>query len=256
MRSRGKKQKFKTAAKVKAKRPRKRINWRPLLWTLLVVNIAAGLLFSSATAVTKVQVSGAPQGDIPRLTQILQKAKNIPWVLLNRTEIEDAVLRRGEVASASFGTNLLNRGDLVTSYEEPVGLLSGTQKLVLTGTGKLVPVSYKPKDLPTVAPPNEVLRPTLALTAPWQPQAVAEVCQHLRRYPWGKTSRVAVDSAGKVTIQLTNAGRVVLGAPEELQSKFTKLEEILKEQPDVLQGSNELNLMTPSKPVVRRKAQP
>ena len=73
------------------RRKRRPFNWGPLLWVALIANIAAGLWFSSLTAIRRLRIEGAPLSDRGRLVTLAQTLKNQPVVPIDPRAFETVV---------------------------------------------------------------------------------------------------------------------------------------------------------------------
>ena len=202
------------------KRRRRKIKAGPILWALLVVHVAVGLLFSPVTAATRVRVVGAKRSDETRIERELQQLKDKPCLSVNGRALEEQILARPDVRTAELSRNLFGRGELVMSYYEPVALVNGTKNVVLTDAGFLCATPDVATSLPMLNLPTEAWGASFGLSGVWEPRSVAEVCERSLKQGIIKNLSITVTMGGSVCLNSGVTGRVMLGAPDELDEKF------------------------------------
>ena len=232
------------------KRRRKRLKVGVILWFLVILTVGGGLLFSPATAANHVRVYGAKTSDKTRITHELQWLKNKPCVTINGASVEDQLLRRPDVESVDLSRNLLGQAQVQINYYQPVAQVSGGKDEVLTEGGFLCKMPDAPLDLPTIEIFPEAGGPSFGISTVWEPKNVAEACERAYKQGIVKNLSITVTRNGSVCLNSGVTGRVVLGAPEELDEKFEQIRTILTSHPDLLDGK-ELVLISPKKPVTR-----
>lgn len=237
------------------KRKKKRsIAWERLLVVLTIGNFAVGLLFSPATAATKVAISGGEAADSRFLIQTCQSLKDTPCLRIDPDALEDRTLANQRIKKARLSRNLFGRARLSLTYREPVALVAGSKQVVLADDGRLVDwgTTTKPDTLPVVvSPPAEALRAQVGVGGAWDSRSVARVCELARTTGKDQHTEVIVESTGKVSLNLPGGSRAVLGFPDDLDEKFRRLAELMGTH-QRSQNRYEFNLTMPSRPVVKR----
>lgn len=241
------------SADMARKRKKTRPNWGPILWLALGVNLAAGLMLSPATAVSRVRVEGATPGETEtaRLTEALQKVSDQPALRAKTWTALEEVYRRPDVKTASLTVNLLGRGLLKVSYYEPVAVLTANPNLALSSEGTIVPNRSGTGDLPRVQLFADALNPQVTLTGGWEGKPIADVCRRARAAQLTNIT-VEVTQNGAVSLRLGSEARVVLGLPDKLDAKFERLAQVRAQDERILTGGTELVLIAPDRPVVRK----
>jgi cell division septal protein FtsQ len=235
------------------KRKKTRLNWAPILWLALGLNLAAGLLLSPATAVSRVRIEGAAEGETEaaRLNQALQKISDQPALRARTWTALEEVHRRPDVKTASLTVNLLGRGLLKVSYYEPVAVLTSNPNLSLSSEGTIIPSRPGSNDLPSVQLFPDALNAQATLSGGWEGKPVADIC---RRAEAARLPNVTVEVTqnGAVSLRLGKEARVVLGLPDKLDAKFERLAQVRAQDQRILTGGTELVLIAPDRPVVRK----
>ena len=227
------------------------MHWSRLLGALLFANVAAGLLFSPATAATKVMVSGARPNDKALIDRAAQGLRGVPCVRVDAGALEERILSNPAVARAALGRNPFGRARIDVVYEKPVARLEGEEEVVLVATGKLVRWPEPDAHLPKVRLPDGAERMVGTFAGGYEALRVAEVCSRASELPLGDRSVLIVcEAGGKVSLRWGSRGSAVLGFPDTLDEKFTRLTQLLEERPALLEGG-EVNLVTPARPTVR-----
>lgn len=234
---------------MRRRRKRKKLNIRPILWILLVLNIAVGLFYSPITAVARVSVVGVPPGDQARVEGVLQSIVGIPCIRVNAAAVEEAIMKRPDVIKATLGRNIFGNGKLTVTYSPPVALVQGTKNLVLTQSGVMCVIPHPPANLPSLQLFAGATNSFVGLCSNWEMAQVAEVCKRAENSGLVKDLSITVNLGGSVCLNSGATGRVVLGNPDGLDEKFDKLREVLAVQPDLLSQGRQLNLVAASKPV-------
>ena len=233
------------------KRRRRRLKVGVILWPLVVLSAVGGLLFSPVTAANHVRVFGAKTSDKERIAKELQWLKNKPCVTVNGASVEDQLLRRPDVRNVELSRSLLGSAQVTMEYYQPVALVKDTKDEVLTQDGFLCRMPDAPTDLPTIEIFPEAAGPSFGLSTVWEPKNVAETCERAFKQGIIKNLSITVTRNGSVCLNSGVTGRVVLGAPEELDEKFDEIRQILSSHPDLLAQGKELVLIAPKKPVTR-----
>lgn len=232
------------------RRKRRKLNWGPILWLAFIVNTIVGLYVSPATSATIVRVLGAKPTDQVRIEGELQALTNIPCLKVNKAAIRERIYNRPDVHSVDLSANLFGRASLNIRYDQAVALVEGTRSLVLTSSGALASIPDVPGGLPILRINTNIQAPILAYDSTWESANVADVCKRAAQKSLIKDLVVIVKEKGVVCLNSGVTGQVILGAPDKLDEKFAKLEQILAVQPDLLTQQKCVNLTLPSKPQV------
>jgi cell division septal protein FtsQ len=226
-----------------------------VLWALTFLNVAAGMAFSPITGANQVRVIGAKEFDKQRITRILGSLKDVPCVRVNGYSLEGAVLDLSEARSAELSRNIFQRAVLEVEYREPVARIFGQPGLALSSEGVLFRSQRLLKEYPLLKTPDRTQTPALAFCSPLTGKSLAHVCDNVRRLDQLQAVTVEVDSKGSVYLHNGFGTRVVIGPPERMDEKLTKLAEILRSRPEILRQAKELNLISPSRAVIVPRTQ-
>jgi hypothetical protein len=220
-----------------------------VLWTLAILNVAAGLAFSPVTGASLVRVVGAEEFDKQRLSRLLGALRDVPCVRVNGYAVESAVLDLPEAKSAVLSRNVFRRAVLEVTYRTPAARIFGRPGVALSSEG-VVYRSQKPlNNYPLLKAPARIQAPGLAFCAGLTGKSLAYVCEKVRQMDQMQGATVEVDSKGSVYLHNGFGTRVVLGPSERMDEKLGKLAEILRERPEILRQAKELNLISPSRAV-------
>lgn len=236
-------------------KPRRSIAWGRLFAFLTIVNVAAGLLFSRATAATKVTVTGGDAVDSQFLFLISQSLKGTPCLRVQPFDVEDELVTNQRIGNAKLRRNLFGRAQLSLKYRTPVALVVGSKQVVLTSDGRLVDWGGGRESghlNVTVELPPEALRAQVGVCGSWDSQSVAKACEFVASSVAKELqSKVSVESTGKVSLNLPDGSRAILGFPDDLDEKFGRLVELIGTH-QRSQNRYEFNLTMPTRPVVKR----
>lgn len=229
---------------------RKRLNWGPVLVLLTCVNVAAGLAYSPMTSATKVRVEGAYASDQARIREAVQLIRNKPALRGGAEKTIEQIYRRPDVRNVTFGQNLFRRGLIKVSYFQPVARVEGMPKTVLTAQGSICQTQEPIDSLPPVRFAAAMVVPTATLVARFESRKVADVCARASTLKIANLEILVLEGGG-LCLNSGKTGRVILGAPDELDEKFEALDRALAGQPDLLNQQKEIVLIVPSKPAQR-----
>lgn len=232
------------------RRKRKRsLPWTPVLLLLAAANIAAGILWSPITSVTRTRVVGADPGDEARIRSILARFERRPALTVSPAEVETEVLEHAAVRSAVFQRSVIGRGLLTVTYRRGVARVRNTPSLVLSLDGVFFSAPSPPGDLPWVEMPPGATDSNLTLFNTWAVTDVAQLAQEASvRWP-DRAIGVQVDSRGSVCLNI-DSGQVIFGSTDDLEKKLTLVAERLNANPDELNRIEALNLTSPDNPVI------
>lgn len=236
------------------RKKRRSIAWERLLAVLALGNIGVGLLFSPATAATKVVISGGDATDSRFLFTACQSLKGTPCLRVDPFLLEDRILTNQKIKKADLSRNLFGRARLNLTYRTPVALVAGSKQVLLADDGRLVDWggAAKVDSFPVVVNlPAEALRAQVGVSGSWDSRSVARVCVLARTTGKDQHTEVMVESTGKVSLNLPGGYRAVLGFPDDLDEKFRRLAELMGTH-QRSQNRYEFNLTMPSRPVIKR----
>lgn len=233
-----------------ARKRRGKVRWDRLFLLLLTINVVAGLAFSPATAATKLKVVGGTKADAAIFFSAAQTLKGQPCLRVNAAAFEDRIMGSPWIRRATLGRNLFGRAELKVVYETPVGRISGSKQMVISKEGKLFGVALASPSLPLVELPASAVSAHGTIVGPWPASQVADLCQRSQKLESSGEVTVRLDGTGKVSLKLGSAS-ILLGFPDDLDEKFGRLQEFLVSKPDFASTRSELNLVMPSRPVVR-----
>lgn len=221
----------------------------PVLWSLLVLDIALGLAISPITAAHRVRVVGAPEQDQERIARHLQTLRGIPCLRSDRRNVETLIQAGEEIARADFSQNIFGRGVLQIVPRRPVARLDVERPSALSADGTVYATRTDLSDLPLVKVGGLAKAPNLTIAAAWEPGAIAGLCAELTA-KWPKSRwTVEVDNIGVLSLYRGSGGIVVLGSTDDLTEKLKRLEKIMEESPDLLDRVRKIDLTSPRNPV-------
>lgn len=232
----------------RARRKRAPFPWWALLWSALAANVVAGILYSPATAASRVRVVGAPAGTESPIRALLQDLRGRPSAGVNRVVVESAVEALGPVKSARFELNLLGRGLLTITPKKAVARVPARPGLFLSDEGELFRAAPSTEPMPALTVPKQALEPGATLAGPWEPGKVAELCQALAEL--GPDWSVAVDARGALSARQRGRALVLLGSSESMDQKIALLRRAMERTPDVFKSAKVVNLMSFTHPVI------
>lgn len=234
--------------KYRKKRWTKPIEPAPWLWAAFVLDLAIGLIFSPATSLHTLRVTGSRPYDRERLGQIAQSTKGVPALRLDRNSVQSSVLQNLAVERVEFRANLFGRGVLDVVYRTPVARIEGADGLYLSDTGVVFP---SPAVLPLkgkVSPPTGVRGENLSVFGAWRSGATAKMCDNIRRRLPDLEWRLVVEQAGYVSLELAEGGVVEFVSFDDTEKKVAKLAQVLRDDPKLFERAKRLNLSSPMKP--------
>jgi cell division protein FtsQ len=231
----------------KRKKSRLRIKWKPTLWVLTLVTIAAGICFSPITAVRKVRIDGALLPDHDRLEALAKELEGVPCVRIDPRDIESKVLALPEMRTAELSRTPFGSAVLTVRYRVPVARLMGSPDMMLDAEGVLYPSMAPQQGLPVIQLPRGG-PPTLAtLAANWEPLGFANLATIARTLRPSGVIRIQMSESGVVSLNL-DSDRVILGSLEDLDKKIGVLKERMASYPNELSENEALNLTNPDFP--------
>ena len=229
---------------------KRKLNWGPVLWIAAVANVSAGLAYSPITSAAKVRVVGALPTDEARIRQAIQKVQGKPALRGGAEKAIEEVYRRPDVRSAEWSQNLFRRGLLVLRYDQPVARLSDPPNTVLTARGLFAQTREPVDQLPELVLFGGARDVSVSFGAKFEGLKLADICSRASSIGIERLS-ITVQENGAVCLNSGKTGRVALGSPDDLDTKFERLQEVLAGQPKILDQNQEIVLLAPGKPMVR-----
>ncbi|RYG41853.1 hypothetical protein EON79_20025, partial [bacterium] len=218
----------------KKRRRRIVIEWRPILWVLLLGNVVAGLSYSRVTRLTRVTAEGVAQADQERIETILASMHDVPCLRINPRNIEALVLDHPAIRTVDLTRNIFGSGRLRVIYRTPVAERLGRPGEALSADGLLYRAVELPSGLPKLQMPNDSPVPSLALAGGWRGESIAWLFQEASSLAGEGDVRIAFARKGTLTLYI-GGGRVELGGPTRLERKMEVLRTRLNRDPGELQ---------------------
>ncbi len=161
-----------------------------------------------------------------------------------------SILSDARVKSAGFSQNAFGRGILYIRNHEPVAVLSEERKVVLSPTGSLFVTESISPNLTRLVVSPDAFRPSFTLIGNWNGRSLAMASEKVQKELPGRQWRLVQDASGKVSLKAKDEAPVILGTIQDFDEKISRLRRALELQPDLLTKVQELNLSSPSRPVV------
>lgn len=221
---------------------RTRILLRPLVLMALVINLAAGAMFSPVSAVRKVRVEGAPANDEGRLKRILQSLRGVPCARVNAKAIESEALRNPELRSANLARTPFGSAVLRVARRTPVARLFAAPGIGLSQEGVFYPASSLSKELPLVQLPDDYPKVGLSLGNAWRMTDVVRLAGLVGSLGAKDPVRIRLVRGGRLCLNI-DSGVVDLGGYEQLDAKVAWLEKTLKDRPSLFTTVESINLV-------------
>jgi len=239
------------ARKSKKKRKKGRsINWPAVLWTVLVLNIAVGLMYSPLTSIRRMRILGVQPHDTDRLKSLSAELNGLPYMSVPVTRFEGQILGSRDVMSAELSHNLFGSAILTLQYRQPVATLVDSPHTYLDNDGVIFGSPEPYPGLRKLTLDAEYMQPGLALTLPWPSQLVAELCTKLNSFEQLKADVIHVDTTGRLTIDGEGGYKIDLGGTDQIDEKLRKLGRMLEEDPAFLTKLRSLSLVDPARPAL------
>lgn len=236
------------SAPVRRKKRRAPWPWRPILGTLLVGNVVAGILYSPALSVRRVTIEGARSGEAPLAAKALAGLRGRPALRTDVLGIESVALGDARYAAADFRRSLFGSGRLTLTKRVPVAVVVDDPPLLMDASGTVYDDPNGDwKSLPRVILPVDLRVTSATLGAPCDLRRLAEIAIGVRPIVGETPVGIDVRSGGVICLNMESA-RVRLGTGDRLEAKLSTLRRILETKPGILRGIKELNLMAPDRP--------
>lgn len=231
------------------KRKRKVLNWPPILWTLVVLNVALGFMFSRATAATVVRVYGALDQDRAQITRDLQFLKDRPCLRVDKATMEEKLMFLPHVKSATLDRNIFGRAEVRFKQRVPVALVGNS---LIDTTGVVYSGPVPATQLPSVMyPPGMQISGGITSTMPIG--KVVELATQIASRPVLRSATIEVRSGGSVCLHVKQGPKIELGRIEDLEQKLKAFDEQLRLNPFLLEESSSLSFVNPNQPAQKKK---
>ncbi len=239
-----------TGGRRAAPRVRRVPNWGFWLWVIALVNVIGGLWISPITGPVKISLRGVQDQDEKFITSIVSDYRQVPWLRLNRYEIESKIGSLGHLKSVAFEPNIFGRATVTAVYREPVVRLAGTEGLCLDGTGEVYRES-RPAEVPEVQVPGDSQEISGCLLGSWPRAGIVLTIKEMgRRLPQLDYS-LELDAKSVLSLEVTDGPTVILGSSSALEEKIKKLAELYSNEGVAFTQSTVLNLMAPDRPTIK-----
>jgi hypothetical protein len=230
------------------KKKRKAINWPVVIWTLFVLNVLWGLLYSPLTSIRHMRVVGAQPHDAQRIDSLAQNLRGRPFARVGAAQFESAVLGQRDVYDARLSHNLFGSALVKVTYRQPVAVLGSDPHTYLDGQGVIFGSPEEITGVRRLDLDPAYAQPGVALTLPWPSQQVAELCIKLNSFDQLRDAAVHLDTTGRLLISREDNHAIDLGGTAQLDEKLAKLKSILEADPQLLDHVQSLSLADPTHP--------
>ncbi len=240
-----------------APRARRPISWSRVAWGALVLNLAAGLMASQATSLQSVRVVGLPDGTSTKaIEKAVEPLQAIPFVRAHSAVVEAQVLQMPEVESAKLTRTMFGRGLLTIEWAEPVAGIEGADA-VLTRSGRIVYGMKAPDGVMALSLDPGQASAVPGFIGPYPTLELAQLVERVGRAMPGENWALAMDRAGIISISKPEGVKLIFGAPDDWDKKWTAWERLLTSDPTLPDQKLIVNLTAPDWPTKRpRPAEP
>lgn len=236
------------------KRVRRRLRWTPILWILLLVNLAMAYRFSPMTTLQTVKVEGAKDVDREFFQTSLKALNGIPAFQISVPSVESKADQIDAIASFSFQKSVLGSGRLVAKYRTPVARIEGMPNVFLGRDGTIFRDEHPLRVPETSVVLHSGVKLTVAtIAAPFNTERIAWLAENVAVLGLPET-RIDVADTGSLSI-LSEGAKIVLGVSDDLPQKLTRLKQLIEQNPSLIADAKEINLMDPERPVWVRRSQ-
>ena len=236
----------------KSKKTKRAINWTAVVWTVLIVNVLVGLMFSPITSVRHLRVLGAQPHDLQRIDSLAEALRGRPFARVGALQLESAVLGQRDVYNAKLTHNLFGSAILTVKYRTPIAVMANDPHIFLDREGVIFGSPEANEGLRKVDLDPDYAQPGVALTLPWPSQDVADLCTKLDSFDQLKDAAVHLDTTGRLLIVREDKHTVDLGGTGQIDEKLAKLKGILEEDPNLLDKVASLSLADPAHPAYKQ----
>ena len=250
-----------TGNKKKTRRNKRRFDFKRLIAPLVVLIVSAGICYGVAQLLTtpsleikRIEVKGTRLLSVNDVRADASVAIGQNVLTLSKKTIAKKILKRPEVLDVSVGRRLPRTAVLtVTERTAFVTVSNGSGFWLVDRTG--LPFHRVGAPLKTV--PLVVLTPGVKVVSGKKvvngglPSAMkcVQSCPSLV----GRITKISVDRAGNVCLNIGSDFYVKLGQPVEIREKMTKLSDILAAQPEIGERVEYINVSCYQAPALKMK---
>lgn len=236
------------------KRTRRKIRWTPILWILLLVNLAVAYRFSPMTTLQTVKVEGARDGDREFFEQSMRKLNGIPAFQISLSSVESQAIAIDSIESFTMQKSVLGSARLVVRYRTPVARVEGMPNVYLARNGSIFRDERPVSNPQTSVVLHAGVKLTVAtIAAPFNTERIAWLAENAAVLGLPET-RIDVADTGSLSL-LSDGAKIVLGVSDDLPQKLTRLKQLIEQNPSLIADAKEINLMDPERPVWVRRSQ-
>lgn len=239
------------------------------LWMLAILNLVLGMFLSPLTAPRRLSATDVDPLDLPAMSQAVQYSKDIPWARLNTADMASRLRVADRIERVDLTANIFGRVAAKVVYRLPVARLSESSDMFLDSRGDVYrdpryarvegsdqetpenepPAQVDPMaDLPDLTIPADLLQPSGAILATWEPGAVVEMIELTRSKAPQLDYSVEVDSQSVLSLRVKDGPVVVLGSSSDLALKLDALSRIIANEEDKFKRAKVIQLTAPDRP--------
>lgn len=245
----------------KTRRNRRRFNIRVLLLPVVVLALSGAigtgvhsLLTTPKLRVTTVAVRGAKLVSAADIQKDASIAIGRNIIALHRRDICERIMKRPEVKSVAVGRRLPKMVVVTVAERTPYLTLTNGAGFWLVDRGGLPfhRVSGAEKSVPLVTlPPGALVVPGRKVINSGLGNAMA--CMECSPSLSRRISKISVDRAGNVCLNMGSDFYVKLGQPVDIGQKMSKLSELIAAEPDIGKRVEYINVSCYEYPALKPK---
>lgn len=157
-----------------------------LFWSLALLNITAGCLFSPITSLTKLNLTGVHPDAQPQVKEDMERLEGIPYALLHRGWVEDRLMTEGNGQGIKWKGNIFGRASIELVEREAVARIASKglpDDLVTDGDGRFYRSPQPHSDLPLLLPPERLSEATGMILSSWEAATAGRFLSELQGIP-------------------------------------------------------------------------
>ena len=230
-------------------RNRRRFNARKLVWPLVSLAVVCGiaigcyvLLTTPKLRITKLQVYGAKLVPASTIEANARVALNCNILTLSKNRILKRVMKHPEIKSVRIGRRLPRTVEIRVEERRPAAAATnGSGWWLVDEKGfPFHEVDSVPSALPVVElPPSTQLEAGRKVNAPAYPEAFG--CLSAGRVAGYRVSKISVDQAGDLCLNIESDLYVKLGQPVQIEDKLKRVSRLLDRRPTILENGEYLD---------------
>lgn len=220
-------------------------------WTGFAVNVLLGCLYSPLTQARIVRVAGVPLSDQARVRGILTEIRGIPAAQVSNQKVLSKIYENPRVKRAQWTLNLFGRGLLKVSMKRAVAKIEGPPQHLLLEDGTIVRALVgAPEGTPVLILSDAARRPSLGWAGEWEPVVMAQTASYLQESQPEVAWSLQMDAEGVISLRGGERTTIRLGSSDRLQEKLSKLNEMIKVDPEILNRASRIVLVAPQDPMI------